>query len=1521
VTRKRFIGWVIAIAAALSVLGAGLWGYLHYNSGPRIMARAELAIRAGKPDKAVSLAQSYISRFPEDWHGHYLLAEAYCGQGKYAQARAPLAEASRRKPEEVSIVLALARTHSLPAIHALTMPEDRLGSDTIRGAISELMEAVGILTAFQVRDNQDAIRVGEAVGLYYRAQGRAQQTLARRLGDAAKLAEASRSTEIAQARRKESQEALAESRKAFGLAIQALLSALQKDPSRETTAEPLIELCIETDDQESLKTASKAIGLVKDPPPEASMMLAMEELRTAPAPNDAARAKRIDDVIRRLDELLAAHPENISIKLKRAEMAMEKSDLRTAGRLIAEVLAADARNSRARLLQACVLIRQGQTGEAERKLFTLKADLPTWVEAHYWYAVAAEAVGKGELAREAMRTATSLRPAVADTRAQEYLVAAHKYLAAALMDQFPKQAFDDALACYEARPDDPEAMLLFIEAARRTQQSDLARKTLQDALERNAAKPVMVMAISDSYLALDDRPKAIEMARRAIALTPATVAERLAVAQGLIRTDRGSEADKILADEVKADPNSPQAHFAIARRFDATGRDLQALEHYRNAVKLDIRRLSTYRLALARALADIGELEEARDAIKPILATSEPARDMEVQIKVLQGQPPDANALLQDPQAGQQSGLQLALTCLRSGQVQQCVKLCRDELQKHPESFEGRLLLGQAYLSQDKEDECIKQWTPLIALRPTNLPTYVHLASVIGRQADPEQAEKRLAAVPGARQDMVSLAVASLYMQSGQALQAAKLFGQVAASPTSSEAARNRAGLSQALCLSAEGLHDQAIAELDKFLAGKPWPRLTLFAKADLLAKAGRAAQAEAALGELLKTAQAEQNVQDILRVVDAFARIGNRERALATCDCLRDLVPNDPRSYLRRAEILANDGKLDQVAELYQKAIELQPADCGLYVTLARVFDALQEPARAIETLRKLQGFGQTERSIALFHQAGLLARWGLKSEAVRRLESIGPLPSNPQLQLDVGRAFSQLGRKDRAREVLAGIPEYARQYALAQQVLAELADKPDSKLAILRSLAGKKPGYPALVLVKEMSILLDDNRPAEATRAFQSFLASPGAKGRTPVPSGALAVKAAVRAGDLDTAMRTAGMLAAGTGAAQWRGLAIALATDRDPNAAAGLLPKPDQADPIASLLGLCMARKSGDKAASRQWAARLSQAGSQPTDTQPAAGEPQQYELFCALLIADKPRAEAILAKLAPAGGELLHAAQELVGHAAGPDQATDELARLVKARIAFDLGQPELARRWAMEALQARPTCQWAALMLLPGDQGQLQKIADLLVPADCYLAKAIRAMACDTEGQYDKAAAVYAELAKDNPREPGLILRQALVEERAGHLPEALDLYQKAWPATGNPIAANNAAYVTAKLFPTDAAKLADAWKLAEAAMKVSPEPAFRETAGWIAHLQGRHADACRLLREAIKGQPDSAEVHYHLARAEAAAGNRKLARMHVDEAVRIGERLSTAAGGKPSGLELEAARLAKQAQLEIEPIE
>jgi hypothetical protein len=82
-----------------------------------------------------------------------------------------------------------------------------------------------------------------------------------------------------------------------------------------------------------------------------------------------------------------------------------------AERLSQEVLKAEPQNAQARLLRARALLDSGRAAEAEKELFGLKASFAGWPAAHYWYAQAAEASGKLELAREAMRTVANLQKA------------------------------------------------------------------------------------------------------------------------------------------------------------------------------------------------------------------------------------------------------------------------------------------------------------------------------------------------------------------------------------------------------------------------------------------------------------------------------------------------------------------------------------------------------------------------------------------------------------------------------------------------------------------------------------------------------------------------------------------------------------------------------------------------------------------------------------------------------------------------------------------------------------------------------------------------------------------------------------------------------------------------------------------------------------------------------------------------------------------------------------------------------
>ncbi len=100
--------------------------------------------------------------------------------------------------------------------------------------------------------------------------------------------------------------------------------------------------------------------------------------------------------------------------------------------------------------------------------------------------------------------------------------------------------------------------------------------------------------------------------------------------------------------------------------------------------------------------------------------------------------------------------------------------------------------------------------------------------------------------------------------------------------------------------------------------------------------------------------------------------------------------------------------------------------------------------------------------------------------------------------------------------------------------------------------------------------------------------------------------------------------------------------------------------------------------------------------------------------------------------------------------------------------------------------------------------------------------------------------------------------------------------------------------------------------MSDAAIKSAPDlPAFLDTQGWIAHLQGDDERALKSLRQAVKGMPESVEIHAHLGVVEAAAGNRDLASWHLAAAVKNAGRLK-ARGEALSPEQLDGLKLAEK---------
>jgi len=1070
--------------------------------------------------------------------------------------------------------------------------------------------------------------------------------------------------------------------------------------------------------------------------------------------------------------------------------------------------------------------------------------------------------------------------------------------------------------------------------------------------------PVALMAVADGYLALGDAVEAgkvlDDLLATAAKTKPAGTAEVLAVARALMLKERSPEAEKLLNDQLALSPNDPRVCFALASLYNNTARRLQAEELYRRTVLLSDRN-PVYRLALARALIDVGELSEAQAVLTPIAASSISAELLQLQIKMLRGEPIDAEAqaILQRPDAGRRFGLSLAMIYLAIGQPKRSAEICLDGLKANPNDVDLRRPLAQAYLAMGRRDEGIAEWKRVIASRPQSLPAYQRLALLLLAKAGLEglegeaatrpaqafvrmsweevekaiqKARSEMAEISRARDDLVDLALAGLYARLGQPDKGAECCERAVRSPASDGATRFRARLLRASLLARGGKLDDALRELDKLVAATEGIAKTraMYAKANLLAANKQYPKAEAVLITLCEEAQARKDPFALLQAASLLARIEEIDEALSACDTVQQMLPNDPRSYLLRANVLMTAERLDEVPNLYEKAIELQPGDFRLYTALARVFDAQGKPLAALGALNRLQKTGRAGKPIGLFYEGALFARWGLQAEAIQRYEAVADLryEPSPDLQLALARALARLGRGDQAKAALAKIPEHAREYVSAQLMLADLAEAAEVRLATVRKLGGKRPRSQR-VLLHEMSILIGAGKPAEAVQAFEAFRKRMGAAARPPERAAALALTAAIRSGDLSKAGEIAKALAASSPSPRWRVTAALLLPDGGSEAAsrpAGPgLPKVSEAGVFPAALLLCRTKRAGDEKTAKQCADRLDSLDAGLGKLQPPRSIPAALRLLCALLTDDEVQIKVAIAKLGsgPDGA----AARELVSHSKASPKAAGEVATFVKTFIARELGLPELARIWAMQALRARPASQWAALevMLTGPGAAELKEAGETLRPKDCELAQVLRADLLARQNHPAQAAEIHGALARRAGKvDPAYLLQQAMALEAAGRLEQALAVYREVMQLAKDkdPAAANNAACLVVQLSPKDAAKLAEARTWADAALKARPLPHIQDTAGWIAHLQGRDADALPLLRRAARGLPGSPDVHYHLGVVEAAAGDEQLAQWHLAAAVDLGEKLQAGGQTLPKTT-AEVIRLAKQALAEV----
>jgi len=1511
---KRRIFLILIIFSIILFIAAGVYWYLGRNQSSRLLARIELAIRAEKLDKASELADSYIIQHPDDWHGYYQKARIYIRSGRYAEAREQLnkllEEKEHLKPNQFSSRLLLADTYSLPAKRSLLSAETNKQTASLKAAIEQLRQAKNVLSQTQAKDTEENIVLQQATGMILADIGITLSRLSDRFTQEADIASIAGFESLRDDCRKQATAALGQAQETLQQSIQALLSVVKLDPSRHEAARMLVRLCIQQNDRDSLEAARSAILSAEKPAPNAMTMLIVNDLQKSyEQQTEFQQDERMENkekvlkAARQLDELLKQYPDEIQIKLQRASLALILSDLTTAQRLVKEILDDNPRQAQARLLEAKMLLQSGETAQAETKLFSLKAEFIQWPEAHYAYAQVALALGKKELARQALRRVTELQPDHPG---------AQRYLAESLIqDGFYDQAFLDAREYYKSHPDNPAAVRLIVTTAIHTDQPDLARQALEKAQIDQASDPAMLMVVADGYAMLGDETNLLKTLQLAADSQPTTFLGRLAKARALAKTNRTAEAEKILRDELARYPQYHRINFLLGQVYAETGRNFQALEQFKEALRLDNSN-DEYRLALARVLLEIGDLDECRQTLEEVSSSNDKANFLRLQLRLIQGQPISSNEILQRMSLNGAMGV--ALTCLQLGRPQECVSICQNELKENRDSSDVRMLLGQAFLALGQQDKCIEQFKILLQRAPENLSNYLILARLFTLSAGPEEAAGSLASITGAKSYMIDLTKGWILERAENFSAALEAYNRVAENAQNPRKPRDLARMYLARTLAAQGHINQAIAELDKITAAQVSGNQVDFMKALLLVNAQRPNEANALLQTLGKTAIEKQDRDLLKKIIKLYLSLKQTNSALALCDEAQRIFPNTPEPYLLRASVLVAAGRRKEAIECYRQAIAVQPDMFGISRSLAEALDDEQEPLQALTVLDDLEKLGQSGRAAALLERGVLFERWGLQRQAADCYENLANsgYGGNPKLQLFLAKTFADLGEKDRAVEILREIPEYVSEFLQAQLLLAHLTDDTGKKLEILNSLQAKNPTQVSS-LIEIMNTSLAAKYADEALSAFRSFIQNYDKNMAIPASLHSPVVHAILQADNRQDALALVVDIARHKEQRWWRQLALLLTMDEQPELTADLLPAVPESALYEALLGFCYACRVKDTNQAQQWQDRFNQLDKPADQTQPSRQAPAPYKLFMSLAIPAKEQAEAELARLADTETVDNIMASELVSHSFTAGDSS-EAVKLLQAYVAMDMGIPALAQKLAMDLLKARPSCQWSAALAAAAaaDEQTQRAVLDILEPKDCTLAKMINANLLLKEKQYEKAAALYGELVTAGQRRLDLQLNQGIALENAGLLPQALEIYQRVWKTTASPIAANNAAYVISLLFPEDTEKLSQAQELIDAAAKAMPdEPTFHDTSGWIAYLQGRHEQACTELLWAVKRLPGSAEVHYHLGLAHSALNHRDFARWHLAAAVQIGQK-QQADGENPSPALAGIIRLAQE---------
>ncbi len=553
-------------------------------------------------------------------------------------------------------------------------------------------------------------------------------------------------------------------------------------------------------------------------------------------------------------------------------------------------------------------------------------------------------------------------------------------------------------------------------------------------------------------------------------------------------------------------------------------------------------------------------------------------------------------------------------------------------------------------------------------------------------------------------------------------------------------------------------------------------------------------------------------------------------------------LNPKDPSSRLALSELLAHSGDMQGAEQQAQAAVQAAPQNFQARVVLAGLLMHDNNQAGAEQTLvQAVKEMPDKDQPASL-----LLSYYGQTKQLGRAEASFADLhrdhPKSVPIEIEYARVLVMENKYDQAADVLKDLSKANGNNPQVQRLNADLL------------LHNGKPNDALLLLQKAVSNAPDDVR-------LRLLLAQTAAGlGKTDLVQSNLRDAVRLDPRNIDAA----------------RGLASIALNQGDMGQLSDLAQKMITAHPEAPdgylWRGAVEARQQQPESAEKDFQLVL----------QKDPGNPAATLNLAELRFQQKRMAE---------GGGLM---EQVLARDPNQIRALDTL-------VALDIQQkqPEKALSLVQAQIQRSPNnpalyTTLSALQLHLKDFGGAQASAQHALSLNKSFQPAVQAYseAEVAQGNTDAAISAWQQWLGAHPDDPHANMVLGSLEETKGDTNKAVDYYKKSLSLdSSQAIAANNLAYLM-----IENGENADvALSYAQTARRSLPNsPSTADTLAWVYYHKGTYSLARDLLEDAVKADPESAQIHYHLGMTYSKLGDKPNAAVQLKKASDLGP--TTSAG-------------------------